>query len=45
METYRNKLQQLKQIQVNKSNPVKLIWDDIDAEVRPMTEEQKKKNV
>ena len=42
MEAYRNKLQQLKNLQ-NQQNPVKLIWDDIDAEVRPMTEEQKKR--
>lgn len=42
MEAYRNKLQQLKNLQ-NQQNPVKLIWDDIDAEVRPMTDEQKKR--
>lgn len=41
MEAYRNKLQQLKALQ--NQSPVKLIWDDIDAEVRPMTEEQKKR--
>lgn len=34
MEAYKQKL---KQIQV----PQKLIWDDIDAEINPMTEEQK----
>ena len=42
MENYRNKLQQLKALQVQQ-NPVKLIWDDIDAEIRPMSEEQKKR--
>lgn len=41
MEAYRNKLQQLKALQ--NQSPIKLIWDDIDAEVRPMTEEQKKR--
>lgn len=42
MENYRNKLQQLKVLQAQQ-NPVKLIWDDIDAEIRPMSEEQKKR--
>lgn len=42
MENYRNKLQQLKALQAQQ-NPVKLIWDDIDAEIRPMSEEQKKR--
>lgn len=42
MENYRNKLQQLKALQAQPT-PVKLIWDDIDAEVRPMTDEQKKR--
>lgn len=42
MENYRNKLQQLKALQAQQT-AVKLIWDDIDAEVRPMTEEQKKR--
>lgn len=42
MENYRNKLQQLKALQTQQT-PVKLIWDDIDAEVRPMTDEQKKR--
>ena len=42
MENYRNKLQQLKALQ-SQQTPVKLIWDDIDAEVRPMTDEQKKR--
>lgn len=42
MENYRNRLQQLKALQAQQ-NPVKLIWDDIDAEVRPMSDEQKKR--
>lgn len=42
MENYRNKLQQLKALQ-SQQNSVKLIWDDIDAEVRPMSDEQKKR--
>lgn len=42
MENYRNKLQQLKALQVQQ-NPAKLIWDDIDAEIRPMSEEQKRR--
>lgn len=42
MENYRNKLQQLKALQAQQT-PVKLIWDNIDAEVRPMTDEQKKR--
>jgi hypothetical protein len=41
MENYRNKLQQLKVMKTQA--PVKLIWDDIDAEVRPMSDEQKKR--
>lgn len=42
MENYRNKLQQLKALQAQQTT-IKLIWDDIDAEVRPMTDEQKKR--
>ena len=42
MENYKNKLQQLKALQAQQTT-VKLIWDDIDAEVRPMTDEQKKR--
>lgn len=42
MENYKNKLQQLKSMQTYQNN-VKLIWDDIDAEIRPMSEEQKKR--
>lgn len=42
MENYRNKLQQLKAMQTQQTN-VKLIWDDIDAEIRPMSDDQKKR--
>lgn len=37
MEVYRNKLRQMQ----SQQQPQKLIWDEIDAEVIPMTEEQK----
>lgn len=37
MEAYRKKLQQLKAMPM----PQKLIWDEIDAEISPMTEEQR----
>lgn len=40
MENYRKRLQQLKS-QQQQAAPAKLIWDDIDAEVNPMTEEQR----
>lgn len=40
MEAYRNRLQQLKSMQ-NQSQQTKLIWDDIDAIISPMTDEQK----
>ena len=40
MEAYKNKLRLL-QSQNNIQQNTKLIWDDIDAEVKPMTEEQK----
>ena len=40
MEAYKNKLRLL-QSQNNIQQNTKLIWDDIDAEVNPMTEEQK----
>lgn len=40
MEAYRNRLQQLKSMQAQ-SQPAKLIWDDIDALISPMSEEQK----
>ena len=42
MEAYRNKLQQLRDLQAQQTQP-KLIWDDIDAEIRPLTEEQRKR--
>ena len=41
LENYRNKLQQLKALQSQAQQ--KLVWDEIDAEVRPMTDEQKRK--
>ena len=43
MEAYRQRLRQLKdsQEQVNNTVRKKLIWDDIDAEITPMTDEQK----
>ena len=41
MENYRIKLQQLKALQSPQTQ--KLIWDDIDIEVRPMTEDQKRR--
>lgn len=37
MEVYRNKLRQMQ----SQQQPQKLIWDEIDAEIIPMTEEQK----
>ena len=37
MQAYRNRLRQLQNVQ----QPQKLIWDEIDAEIIPMTEEQK----
>lgn len=39
MENYKKKLQQIKDMQ--SQNNSKLIWDDIDAEVSPLTDEQK----
>lgn len=39
LEMQRKRLQQLRNAQ--NQNNVKLIWDDIDAEILPMTEEQK----
>lgn len=41
MQMYQAKLQQLKAAQQAKS--VKYIWDDIDAEVQPMSSEQREK--
>ena len=40
MEAYRNRLQQLKSMQ-SQSQPTKLIWDDIDVLISPMSEEQR----
>ena len=40
MEAYRNRLQQLKSMQAQ-SQPTKLVWDEIDLIVSPMSEEQK----
>lgn len=42
MENYKNRLQQLKMLQNQQTN-VRLIWDDIDDEVRPLTDDQKKR--
>lgn len=39
MESYRQRLRQLQNQQPQQ--PQKLIWDDIDAEIIPMTDEQK----
>lgn len=39
MEAYRNKIKQLQNN--NTQTPTKLIWDDVDAEINPMTEEQR----
>ena len=36
LEAQRKKIQQMKQMQ---NQHVKLIWDDIDAEIYPLTEE------
>lgn len=41
LEVQRKKLQQLKQ--QSQTTPQKFIWDDIDAEVRPLSEEQKER--
>lgn len=38
LEAQRKRIQQMKQLQ---NQPVKLVWDDIDAEIMPLTEEQK----
>ena len=42
MENYKNRLQQLKMLQNQQPN-ARLIWDDIDDEVRPLTDDQKKR--
>jgi hypothetical protein len=41
MQLYQAKLNQLKAMQQTQS--VKLIWDDVDAEVKPMTKEQRER--
>ena len=41
IENYKQKLQQLKSVQ--NQNPTKFIWDDIDSEIKPLTDEQKSK--
>lgn len=43
LERYKQNLEAAKQMkqQIQLTAPVKLIWDDIDAEVGPMSEEQK----
>lgn len=43
LEVYRQNLENAKQVQQNQVQPQKLVWDDIDAEIAPMTEEQKSK--
>lgn len=40
MEAYRKKLQQLKYMQ-SQNIPSHILWDEIDAEVKPLTEEQR----
>lgn len=41
MEAYRKRLQEIKNVKPQQQ--VKLIWDDIDAEINPLTDEQKSK--
>ena len=42
MEAYRQRLKQLKESQQTQNNqPQKLIWDEIDQEITPMSNEQK----
>jgi hypothetical protein len=41
MQMYQAKLQQLKAVQQAQS--VKLIWDDVDAEIKPMSKEQRER--
>lgn len=43
MELYRQRLKQLKESQQSQTQPVqrKLIWDEIDSEINPMSSEQK----
>lgn len=40
MDTYRAKLQQLK---ASQNQPIKLIWNDIDAEMNSLSDEQKQR--
>jgi hypothetical protein len=40
MEVYKQKL---KQMQMQNQQPQKLIWDEIDAEIAPMSDEQKER--
>ena len=42
MEAYRKKLQQLKSMQ-NQAGSNHFIWDEIDAEIKPLSDEQKRK--
>lgn len=39
MEAYRRKLQEMRGVQ--QQQPVKLVWDEVDAELLPMTEDQR----
>ena len=42
MELYRQRLKQIKESQqIQNSQPQKLIWDEIDSEITPMSNEQK----
>ena len=42
MEAYRQRLKQLKESQqIQNSQPQRLIWDEIDSEITPMSNEQK----
>lgn len=41
MENYRKRIQQLKAQNQQAQQPVKLIWDEIDSEIGPMSNEQK----
>ena len=42
METYRQRLKQIKESQqIQNSQPQRLIWDEIDSEITPMSSEQK----
>lgn len=42
MELYRQRLKQIKESQqIQNSQPQKLIWDEIDSEITPMSSEQK----